>query len=74
MGELGAVGRILIVIGFVLVGFGLVLLVAGKLPGVGRLPGDVYVRRGSFSFYFPITTSIIISVILTVFFRLFARK
>ena len=55
-------GLILVVLGAALWGFG-----SGSITGPipGRLPGDIYVRRGNFSFYFPITTSIIISIVLS---------
>jgi hypothetical protein len=56
------VGKLLVFVGLVLVGLG--LLVMWGLP-VGRLPGDVVVRRGNFTFYFPIVTSILLSVLLT---------
>ena len=55
-------GRTLILLGIVIVGVG--LLVSLCVP-IGRLPGDIIVRRGNFSFYFPLTTSIIVSVVLT---------
>ena len=55
-------GRLLIVLGLVLVGVG--LLVSSGLP-IGRLPGDFVYRRGNVSFYFPLTTSILASVLLT---------
>jgi membrane protein implicated in regulation of membrane protease activity len=59
------------------VGFGLLIAAGGLLVwwGVplGRLPGDIVVRRGSFSFYLPITTSLIVSVSLTVLMALFKR-
>ena len=55
-------GKLLVFVGLVLVGLG--LLVMWGLP-VGRLPGDVVVRRGNFTFYFPIVTSILLSVLLT---------
>jgi len=63
-------GKLLIIIGLVIVALG--LLVAMGLP-FGRLPGDVTVRRGNFTFYFPIVTSIVISVVLTLLFRFFGR-
>lgn len=55
-------GLLLIVLGVALWGFG-----SGSMtePIPGRLPGDIYIRRGNFSFYFPITTSIIISIVLS---------
>ena len=55
-------GRLLIVIGLVMAGIG--LLMVWGLP-LGRLPGDIIVRRGNFSFYFPLTTSVVVSVVLT---------
>ena len=52
---------------------GLVFLFADKIPFLGRLPGDIYIKREKFSFYFPITTSIIISIILTILFSIFKK-
>ena len=63
-------GRGLILIGLIIAGVGL-LMVLG-LP-LGRLPGDISVKRGSFSFYFPLTTSIVVSIVLTLLFSLFRR-
>ena len=58
-------------------GFGLLVAAGGLLiwwgVPIGRLPGDIVVRRGSFSFYLPITTSIIVSIALTVLMALFKR-
>jgi uncharacterized protein HemY len=56
-------GRLLIVFGGILLFAGVVLTVAGKL-GLGKLPGDIVYRRGNFSFYFPLMTSILLSLIL----------
>jgi hypothetical protein len=64
------VGRILIVFGIVLVVVG--LLVSFGVP-IGRLPGDMTYRRGNFSFYFPLTTSIIASILLTLL-MMFLRR
>ncbi len=63
-------GRALVVIGLVVAGFGLLIMLG--LP-LGRLPGDFAVRRGNFSFYFPLATSIVISLVLTLLFALFRR-
>lgn len=68
-----AVGKILIVMGIILVVIGGLFLFVDKIPYLGRLPGDIYVKRERFSFYFPITTSIIISIILTIIFSLFKK-
>jgi hypothetical protein len=64
-------GRFLVVVGLVLVGAG--LLISLGVP-IGRLPGDFSVRRGNFSFYFPLTTSILASIILTLLLMLFGRR
>ena len=63
-------GRALVLLGLGIAALGLLIIVG--LP-LGRLPGDIYVRRGSFSFYFPLATSIVVSVFLTLLFALFRR-
>ena len=71
-------GKILLGIGLVMVILGAVLLLAssfsGKVPWIGRLPGDVYIERGNFRFYFPLATSILVSIILTLILTLFWRR
>ncbi|MGH7386471.1 MAG: DUF2905 domain-containing protein [Candidatus Rokuibacteriota bacterium] len=68
----------LLLFGVVMVCLGLVLLIAGhfsgKAPWLGRLPGDIHIERGNWSFYFPLATCLIISVILTLLFSLFGRR
>lgn len=59
-------------IGVVLVGLAVVFQV--RIPWLGRLPGDLWIKKENFSFYFPLTTSILISVVLTVVFYIFRRK
>ncbi|PIU53086.1 MAG: DUF2905 domain-containing protein [Deltaproteobacteria bacterium CG07_land_8_20_14_0_80_60_11] len=66
-------GRLLIVLGVILVVVGALFLLAPKLPWLGRLPGDLSFKRGNFSFYFPLGTCILISIILTLIFWLFRR-
>jgi hypothetical protein len=63
-------GRTLVLLGLGIAALGLLIIVG--LP-LGRLPGDIYLRRGSFSFYFPLATSIVVSVFLTLLFALFRR-
>lgn len=71
-------GKILLGFGLLMVMLGGVLLVAGnlseKVPWLGRLPGDFYLRRGNWSLYFPLATSILISLILAIVFSLFGRR
>ncbi|HEX2963177.1 MAG TPA: DUF2905 domain-containing protein [Ignavibacteriales bacterium] len=57
--------KIIIFAGIALVIFGLVLLFAGKIPFIGRLPGDIYIQRKNFTFYFPLATSILLSIIIS---------
>jgi Protein of unknown function (DUF2905) len=63
-------GKTLVLVGLGIAGLGLLMMLG--LP-LGRLPGDIYVRRGSVSFYFPLTTSIVLSIILTLVFAFFRR-
>ena len=70
---LGVLGKTLIIFGVILVGIGAILTLADKIPWIGKLPGDIYIKRERFSFYCPIVTCIIISLILTLFFSLFRR-
>jgi hypothetical protein len=70
---LPAIGKMLIVMGIFLVLVGAAFIFADRIPYLGRLPGDIHIKRERFSFYFPITTSIIISIILTIIFSLFRK-
>jgi uncharacterized protein HemY len=62
---MGELAKTLIYLGIILVVLGVVLALAGKLPWLGHLPGDIYIQRERFSFYFPLATCILISVIIT---------
>lgn len=66
-------GRLLIIFGVVLAGIGLLLTLVGKIPWLGRLPGDIYYKGDHVTFYFPIVTCLIISVALSLLFYLFRR-
>ena len=68
------IGKLLIVFGVLIAAVGVVIVLAGRLPWIGRLPGDIYVRRGNFTFYFPLATSILVSLALTLVFWLFGRR
>ena len=71
-------GKILLGVGVVMVLLGTILLLAGslsgKVPWIGRLPGDIYIERGNFRFYFPLATSILVSILLTLLFMLIGRR
>jgi hypothetical protein len=69
----GDIGRVLVVAGGLLLLAGLVLIVAGKIPLLGRLPGDIVYRKGSFTFYFPLATSILLSLLVTAVLTFFRR-
>jgi hypothetical protein len=64
------VGKALVLLGAFIAGVGLLMMLG--LP-IGRLPGDFAVRRGNVSFYFPLATSIVLSILLTILFSLFRR-
>lgn len=68
-----SMGKMLVVAGVLLIVVGAAVWgLSGALP-LGRLPGDIYVRRGNFSFYFPLTTSIVVSVVISLLWMLFRR-
>jgi hypothetical protein len=68
-----SMGRALVAAGVLLALVGVAVMLAGKIPGLGRLPGDIVVRRGSFTFYFPLVTCLLVSLLLTLVFSLFRR-
>lgn len=63
-------GRILIILGLVIFGVGILISFFDKVPYLGKLPGDIYIKKGNFSFYAPITSAIIVSIVLSVLFTL----
>jgi hypothetical protein len=67
-------GRMLLFFGGVLVAVGVLLLVAPRIPWLGRLPGDFVFQRGPVTFHFPLVTSLIVSIVLTVLLNLFWRR
>jgi hypothetical protein len=70
---LGSLGKLLILLGVFIILVGVFLLVGEKIPWLGRLPGDIIIRKKNFTFYFPIVTSIVISIILTLLFMFFRK-
>jgi Protein of unknown function (DUF2905) len=65
--------RFLILLGVILIGLGVALLLLPKIPGLGRLPGDIIIKRENFTFYFPLGTCILVSLILSLIFWLLRR-
>jgi len=70
---LSGLGKLLILLGVFIILIGLLLLIGEKIPWVGRLPGDIIIKKEKFSLYFPITTCILISILLTFLFWIFRR-
>jgi len=70
---MAGLGKTLIAFGLLLVILGLLFSLGGKLPWLGHLPGDIYIQRERFTFYFPLTTCLLISVIITVVLYFFRR-
>jgi Protein of unknown function (DUF2905) len=68
------IGKTLIVLGLLIAMIGVILTFVGRVPWLGRLPGDIYVQRGNWSFYFPLATSLVLSVVLSLLFYLFGRR
>ncbi|MCX5725631.1 MAG: DUF2905 domain-containing protein [Candidatus Saganbacteria bacterium] len=69
-----SLGKLLVLIGVIFVAAGVLFVMLGKVPWVGRLPGDIIVRKEGFTLYFPIVTMILISIILTIILNLIGRK
>lgn len=66
--------KLLIILGIILIAIGLVFLLANKVHWIGRLPGDIYIQKKGFSFYFPLSTSILISLIATLILFFLRRR
>ena len=67
-------GKLLVVLGVIVIAVGGLLLFSGKIPWIGRLPGDILIQKKNYTFYFPLATSIIISLIITLVFWLLGRR
>ena len=72
--QMGSIGRLLILAGIMAIAVGVVLLFLPRIPWLGRLPGDIVVQRERVTFYFPIVTSIVVSIVLTILLNLFFRR
>ena len=74
MDNFGGFGKFLVAFGVFLVITGLVVTLFGKYINLGRLPGDIVVKRGNFTYFFPVATSIILSIVLSLILNLLVRK
>jgi hypothetical protein len=66
-------GKLLVTAGIILVLAGIVVSVAGRIPWLGRLPGDILIRRENFTFYFPLTSSLLVSALVSLILYLLRR-
>jgi hypothetical protein len=70
---MAGLGKSLVIIGIIIIAFGIVINFAGKIPWLGRLPGDIHIKRDNFTFYFPLATCILLSVLFSLVFWLFKK-
>jgi formate hydrogenlyase subunit 3/multisubunit Na+/H+ antiporter MnhD subunit len=70
---MGEFGKVLMIFGGLMLVLGALFTLGGKIPWLGRLPGDIVIQRDNFSFYFPLTTCILLSVVLSIIFALLRR-
>lgn len=72
--DFSGIGKLLMIAGAVLLGLGAFLWLGGKIPGLGRLPGDIVIKRGNFTVYFPLATCILLSVVLSLILAWLRRR
>jgi hypothetical protein len=72
--QLQPFGKLLILTGAIIVVIGVVLLFADKIPFIGKLPGDIYIKKKNFTIYIPLATSILLSILLSLIFYFFRNK
>mgnify|MGYP001587474092 CR=1 FL=1 len=70
---MAGLGKSLIIFGLIIIVFGIIITFAGKIPWLGRLPGDIQIKRDNFTFYFPLATCILVSVIVSLLLWLLKR-
>ncbi len=66
-------GKLMIMAGIILIIGGVLFMIAPKIPGFGKLPGDIFIKKENFTFYFPWVTCILVSIILTLIMRVFNK-
>lgn len=68
------IGKFLLITGIIMAAVGVLFLLSGKIPWLGKLPGDIVIQRKNFTLYFPLATSILLSIIITLIFWLLGRR
>jgi hypothetical protein len=71
--ELATIGKMLLIGGGIITFVGLIIILVGKTGFIGKLPGDILIQKGDFTFYFPLVTLLIISVVLTIIINIVLR-
>ncbi|NLP19016.1 MAG: DUF2905 domain-containing protein [Firmicutes bacterium] len=74
MPDLEALGKIMLLLGGIFLAIGLFLTLGGRFLSLGKLPGDIYFKKGNFTFYFPLMTGLLLSFILTLLFNILGRR
>ncbi len=72
--DISGFGKILVFLGIILTAAGILFMFGAKIPWLGKLPGDIYIKKENFTFYFPLATSILLSIALSVIILLIGRK
>jgi hypothetical protein len=67
------IGKLFLILGIILSIMGLIFIFGSKVPGLGRLPGDIFIKKGTVTFFFPVVTCILVSIIVTLILSLFRR-
>jgi len=73
MTDFGGMGRVLIIIGIIFVVLGLLVSFGGRIPFLGKLPGDILIRKDGITFYFPVVTFLLLSTVLTIIINVILR-
>lgn len=74
MADFSGLGKILVIGGATLFVVGLLFMFGDKIPFLGRLPGDIFIQRKGFDFYFPVVTCVVVSVLLTILLNIISRR
>jgi hypothetical protein len=72
--DLNSIGKLLIYTGLFIVIIGVILYFSPKIPFLGKLPGDISIKKGNFTFYFPLATSILLSIIISLILYILSRR